>query len=352
MFVSILIFFFIILSVFALMDTGEKKSAHTEYIYWGAVFVMFLLAALRPIGVDNDSSAYQNLFINGAQRENEVELSFEIIGKWVYNVWHEPRMLFVIYAFLSILIKSIPIKNVAKEECLLTLLVWICHFYLIQDLTQIRAAVAGSFFLIGVVFLLKGNRRIYVLSVLCASFFHYSAFILLLFSFLGNKELTIIWKRILFFLPLVGYMFYLIHFDPFVSLPIPYLQDKIDLYEAMRDSGMGGDEINVFSSLYLMKLIVFYFILWKYTFIVTRRPDVSLTMKIFAVSFFCYPFFAFLPVLSFRLSEMLGIIEILMIPTLIYAFKPKIYGRIVVITYAIASIGLNLFYIKLFDFSM
>ena len=352
MFVSILIFFFIILSVFALMDTGEKKSAHTEYIYWGAVFVMFLLAALRPIGVDNDSSAYQNLFINGAQRENEVELSFEMIGNWVYNVWKEPRMLFVIYAFLSIVIKAFPIRKITKEVCVLSLLVWVCHFYLIQELTQIRAAVAGAFFLVGVVFLLSGRRWIYVLSVLCASVFHYSAFVLLFFTFLSTKELSVTWKRILFFLPLVGYMFYLIHFDPFVSLPIPYLQDKVDLYETMRDSGMAGDEINVFSSLYLMKLVVFYFILWKYKFIVTRRHDVSLTMKIFAVSFFCYPFFAFLPVLSFRLSEMLGIIEILMIPTLVYAFKPRIYGRIAVITYAVASIGLNLFYIKLFDFSM
>lgn len=352
MYVSLLTLFFFLLSVFVLMDTGEKKSAHSDYIYWGAVFLMFLFAALRPIGVDHDSSNYQNLFIEGAQRENEVEFSFELIGNWVYNVWHEPRMLFVIYAFLSVVLKGIPIRFIGKDECLLALLVWISHFFLIQDLTQIRAAVSCTFFLIGVVFLLKSQRIPYVLCVLIAAFFHFSAFIFLLFTFFGAKELSALWKKALFCIPLLGYFFYLIHFDPFISLPIPYLQDKVELYETMRDTVVAGDEINVFSSLYLLKLVVFYFILWKYKYIVRERPGISLTLKIFAISFFCYPFFAFLPVLAFRISEMLGIIEIFMVPTMIYAFSPRFYGRLAVVAYAAASISLNFFYVQLFDFSM
>lgn len=352
MFVSILIFFFIILSVFALMDTGEKKSAHTEYIYWGAVFVMFLLAALRPIGVDNDSSAYENMFNHGLANEFDAEFSFELIGGWVYKVWHTPQMLFCIYALISVIFKSIPVKKIASDFYLSVLLIWFCHYYMMQDLTQIRAAAATTFFLFAVMYLIKGNRLLYILFVFMAVFFHYSAIVLLPFVFLGKKDLSQKWEKILFLLPIVGYLFYFIQFNPLVSLPIPYINEKIEVYEALRDSGIGGDEINVFSALYLMKLIMFYFVLIKYKQIKVFFPAISLILKIFAVSYFSYTFFAFLPILSFRVSEMIGIVEIFMVPSIIYAIEPKFWGRCMVVIYSAAIVFLNVFYIELFDFNM
>lgn len=352
MFVSILLFFFMLLSVLALMDTGEKKSAYTEYIYWGAIFLMFLLAAFRPIGVDHDSSSYENMFNNGLVNEFDAEFSFVLIGEWIYKVWQTPQMLFFIYALISVLFKAFPIKKISSEFYILAVLVWFSHFYMLQDLTQIRAAAAATFFLFGLIFLIKGKRLVYLAIILIAVFFHYSAIILLFLVILGNKELSKNWKIFLFSLPILGYIFYFIHFNPLIALPIPYISDKIEVYESLRDTGLGGDEINVFSTLYLMKLIMYYFVLIKYEHIKVHFPAISLILKIFGFSYFSYTFFAFLPVLSFRVSEMMGIVEIFMIPTVIYAVEPRFYGRCLAVLYASANVFLNVFYIELFDFNL
>lgn len=80
-------------------------------------------------------------------------------------------------------------------------------------------------------------------------------------------------------------------------------------------------------------------------------PNFPLMIKIFALSLMSFTVFSFLPVIAFRTSEMFGIVEILLIPSLAYAVKPLNVGKILVLIFASAMLLLNIFYSELFNFT-
>jgi len=108
-------------------------------------------------------------------------------------------------------------------------------------------------------------------------------------------------------------------------------------------------EVNVWGIVYLAKIAIYYVLLWKEKIIAEKVRGIHLLLKIFAFSLFLYPALAFIPVLAFRTSELFGEVEILLIPCLFYCVRPRPVGKLIVICYAAALLGINLFYNKFLE---
>lgn len=347
LFISLLYILFFCVSGLCFFD--EEKTRATRITFWCIIGALFLLAAFRPIGIDKDSYSYVVMF-NG-NSEKTIEFTFDAIAGFISSTFNEPRILFIFYALLSVLLRGLSIMR-NTTFWLLGIVVWMGNFYLYQDLTQIRMAVAAALFLLGFCHLSRGEKWKYFLFALAAACFHYAATLLVFLTFFGNKPLSTTWKYVLAGIPLFGYLLYFTGFDPVVSLPIPYVQEQIWAYELARDKGLlGADVINVFNIVYVLRLLVFYVLLWKYELIREHVPNLALLLKIFAISYFCFTAFGSLPVLAFRYAELFGVVEIFMIPALAFTVKPEAVGRGLVVLFAFGCMTLNIFYNELLTLS-
>lgn len=337
-FVVIYFILFAVAASFAFLEDDNERKGKTEMlVYTLFVTVLFLLAAFRTVGIDNDSQNYVDLFYGRANDMVEVEFSFEMIVSFCRLISDDPRLMFVIYALLAIPIKAVGMTR-ASRMWMLSLVVWMGYYYIYQDFTQIRVAVSTGIFIFSLTFLAKGERWITAGLFLIALFFHNTALLYFPLLFLGTKPLGKVWLSILAAIPMAGMFINLMHIDPVVFLPIGILQDKIELYESLRDTGVMGDEINTFNLVFLAKLAVFYFLLWKQRFIAETAPALPLYLKIYAYSLFGFFFFSFMPVFAWRVSELTGVIEVVLFPCLVYAFREKAYGKGLIVLYSLMQI--------------
>lgn len=352
MFVSIYIVIFLLVAILAVFEDSEsEKNQLTVGIYAVFAIILFALAAFRPIGIDHDAGNYVKLFGGEVDADDTVEPSFFYIASAVKLIANDPRLLFVAYALLSVPLKAFAVTQLSKSW-MLTLTVWMGFLFMNQDMTQIRVSVAAGIFMLMLPWLMEGRRWFAAAAILVATFFHVTAITLFMFLFLGNKPLGSYWRIALAAFPLLAFALHAVHFDPIIYIPSGYVQEKIEAYELLRDSGIMGDEINVFNIPFLMKLAVYYFILWRYDSIVADEPRVTILLKVFVVSICFFLLFSFFPVLAWRLSEIPGVVEIVLFPTAVYAFKQQIVGKLIVIVYALALLVQNVFVAQLLDLSM
>lgn len=335
----------LILSFFVFFE--DKKDMYTRGFYVAAVLVLCLLTALRPIGSDSDSRTYTYLYSN--VREEFIEFSFVWLVQLVHAVFDDVRWLFILYALLAIPIHAYGLFRLSPYV-MLSLLLWFAHYFLIQDFTQIRVAVSVGIWFVGLVYLCDGKRLKYFLFVLLAVFFHYSAAAFLLPLFFSNKPLTRRGRIILASIVVFVYALYFAHIDLIVSLPIPYMQNKLDDYERMRDMGIMGDEINVFNVVFLFRVALFFFFLIKYPRLVKKYPNISLLLKVYCCSLATYVGLSTLPIVAGRVSELYGVVEIVLFPMLLSTIRPLAFGRLMLVIFALGLLSLNLWYNDLINF--
>lgn len=348
-----MIFFGIYVCLFCLVlflsFMDKEKDKYVVGAYIAIAVVLVLMVGLRPIGLDKDSGEYEKFYYVG---DLLVEPSFNIISdiaqKWLGGL----RGVLIIYAVLSIPLMAYAVSRSTKLW-FLSIGVWMSHFFLLQNTTQIRVAVATGIFILALQFLIEKKRLAYALMIGVAIFFHYSAIVLLPLAFLGCDELSERWKMVLVVMPLAAYVVSPSNIGWLSAIPIPGIQDKLEIYEEMRDSGvMNMDQINRFNIVSLLKLAMYYFLLWKYDLIKRHFPQMALFLKIYAFSIISFAMLAFLPVLAFRVSEIFGVVEIILFPYIIYAIRPRIAGQILLLLFATAILAMDILYNQLLNLNV
>lgn len=337
---------------FAESDEDEGVVLKRKYIIFGIiVLILTLLAGLRPIGIDKDAENYVNYFNGTIPDDFEVELSFSVMTAISKFIADTPIVLFLLYAIMAIPLKGFAVTRLSKFV-FVSLLVWMSNFFLLQDVTQIRAAVSTAFFLMGLYFYLQKQWPVFIIFIAVAMFFHTSAVLLLIVLFFSNKPLSNLGRWLLAVLPLVGIAMAILKIDLIVYMPIGYVQDKIEIYEKLRDTGIMGDEINVLNVVFLLRMMTYYFLLWKYKVVEEQGKYVSLLLKLYMFSLFFFTALAFFPVAAFRVSELFGVVEIVLLPCVIYAFEQKFAGKLFITIYAFAYVIYNIFVGELLDLTM
>ena len=185
-------FFLFILTLIVLLAFLERYMGREKLlIYYALCIVLVLTAALRPIGFDPDSEAYEQTFRHLANASDDmlIEYSFVLICNALRPFADDVHLVFLFYALISVPLKFYAIQRLSPW-LFLPLVIYFGNYFLLHDYIQMRASVASGFFLLSIKPLSEGRRWNAALYFLIAMLFHYSFAALFVLLFLNNKPLT------------------------------------------------------------------------------------------------------------------------------------------------------------------
>lgn len=305
--------------------------------------ILFYTAAFRKIGLDRDSYAYLEYIKNYRSGDSSfglsnIEPTFIIILTFADYISDNPlRVIFIIYAALSLSIKFYAFKKLSLNFYL-SILIYICLYFILHEMTQIRVGASAAFFLLALDDIYNKNKIAYFSKALTAVFFHYSALLMIPFYLINPRKS---YKKFYFFLPLTGFALayfseYMLIFLSKISAVLPsFLSTKIKYYIFLADSGI-NTEINLFN-IYMLSLIVIYYLTLFCSQNFKSRYDI-IFLKILAWAIFFFYSLSFLPVLSFRISEFLAVILIVFIADLSFMFKQRTFLNFLIIIYSLGML--------------
>ncbi len=304
---------------------------------------MAFVAGLRPDDVDHDYMTYVEMY--NTSFSITTEITFIAIVSFVELFFDNVVYMFLIYALVALGVHVAGVKRLSSLW-FLSLLVYLSNYYLLHGMNQIRVGVSAGFFLLALYHLCNGERRRYLLFALFATLFHYTACILFAFAFFDGKPFKK-WQYYFYMAIIpVAYVLYFLHVSVLTTIPIPYFEEKLRLYQALQAGGGVWDEINVFNLVLLTKIAMTLFLLWKSSLVYEYNKNVYLLLKIEILSIAAWVALYEMPVVAMRVNELLGIVEIVLFPMLFYTVKPAWLGKIVVMTVAGVLLFISLFYNK------
>lgn len=339
--------FFMVLAV-----EHELKPFKNNLLLLITVLLLGLLAGLRGPEVSKDYEAYQSSF----------DYMYEMIGKndGIFLPIFEPgfslivvifRSLFeynyglaimLFFGLTSVLLKSIAIKRISINPYLV-ILFYFSQYFLLHEMTQIRIGFASAIFFIALIYYLKNNRKVYVLIILVATFFHYTAIMYLVLLLFNPKYFNkYIYSIILAFSLLLGYLKipildFLGNFDP------ASISGRLRAYTDLVESG-NAESINVFNTLNLINIACcLYLIIFIPKMKLIADKPLLLFLKCNILSIFLLSLLSGVPSMAFRFSELFGTVSIFLYASLV-KYLPFIKFNIL-ITIIIASV---IFYISAF----
>lgn len=337
-----LIILFFLLAIFLLL---KPKWKYNKYIYVLIGVILAFTAGLRPEDATNDYMGYLKAYYTINDYSSRLEPTFYIIVSFVKVVFSNPVFLFIIYAILGVSLKFIAIKQIS-ELYLLSALIYFTSFFLLHEMTQIRAGVASGILLLCIKPLYQRNLKKFIILVALSISFHYSALVFLLLWFLNPKNIDR--KFYLSLIPIV----YILALKGFTlgfiieHIPIDPIQTLYSMYKINMEKGL-GDKINLFNGVQLLHCAMALFLIYNVDKLKKQNEYAPILLKIYTLSIIIFVMFSDFPVISFRISELLGIVEIILIPFLLYLFKPKRLAILFPIGIALLMFMLNLFYVKL-----
>ena len=335
------VFFLGVLSSFFLPK--DRIDKYLIILFLGLVLI--LTAGFRKEEAVRDYVTYVTYFHE--QDFLLVEPSFVLISNVIHLlIGPYPIYLFVLFATLGVSLKLTAIKQLS-ELWFLSIVIYVSHFFILHEMTQIRAGIASALLLLCVKPIYDRDLKKFLLFAFLGFVFHYSAIVILPLWFLGLKPRKIF---LLFSIP-VAYIIYFTGINLITTIPIAVIQSKISIYQTLME--MGNEEsilINVFNLVFLGKIALFYFLLSKYKLIASHNKYVPVLMKIYCISLISYPVLAVMPPVATRINELFAIVEIALLPLIYYSFKPIWFSKSIVVFIGICFLLINLFYVKLIVF--
>jgi hypothetical protein len=296
----------------------------TSFLYWTIPLFLILIAGLRPIGLDRDSIEYAKII----QSSIDVNLLDKEPTFWIIKYFNDifffgdVHTFFLIFATLGISIKFLAIKKISKMP-LLSVIVYLSIYFILHEMTQIRAGVAAGLFLLSIPDIYNRNFRKFIIKALLAISFHYSAIVMIPLYFLHPKKLNVAY----ILLPIVGLIsayFGLskILLSNLANLAPNFLAYKINTYLTLLELGEHS-EINIVNFYYTSLLFFTYLGFFLYIKNKIKNDYNVLFLKILALSLFSFYFFSSVPVFAFRVSEFLNVVTVIFLPNFILYFKQK-----------------------------
>lgn len=338
---SVFVIVFIFFTILFIINVKDKNVTNFIFIICGLILI--LIAGLRDKGLDNDYEVYHDFWATN-NIQGTVEYSFYIIKVIIKSKLGLNFQYFLLaYAFLGVCMKLIAIKKLSPFLWG-SLLIYFSHYFILHEFTQIRIGVATGFLLLSIFYLAEKKYWLYSFFAFLAIFFHQTCIIVLIFPFITNNKSTL-WVFCLL-IPF-GYVLYFLNTYLSISIPIPGLQDKVELYEQATKSGFLKDsKINAFNAVFLFRIIIFYMVFFYTKRLSVYFPKIYIFLKIYALSLFSFLFLSKIPVFAFRIQELLGVVEIIIIPLIIFIFPSRFrwLGKISVVVTALILFMIDVFY--------
>lgn len=302
--------------------------------YYSCSFLIVLIS----IFIDRSFSPDYYAYIDYLKHDYILlEPTFRII-KLIVNGFGNEYILFGIYALFGVGIKLYSFPKLTNL-LFLTLLFYLCSYWIYQDLIQIRAGVASAIFLFSLPYLIDRNGKKYFITIFIAILFHYSAIILIPIWFIDSKLNS---KYIYIAMIPIAMIMYFINLDliRLLSLiPIDYIQGKIETYSIVSNSLSSrgvllASEYNPFITWYIIKVLIVEILWFNINSIRKFNRYAVVLLKIFTISISVLWLLSGAPVIATRISEFLSIVQIILVPLLIYSIMPKFVSLSIIYLYS------------------
>lgn len=314
--------------------------------------VLMVYAGVRPVGFDRDSPNYETMFMHPDSRSSEI--SVEPFFLWICNVcsllMQDVRIILVLFAIVGVTLKMYAIKKLTPMF-FLPLVIYFGNFYFLHEITQIRAGVAAAIFLISVYYMSEGRKLVAFGVIAVACMFHYSALSLFPLLFLDNKPMCRVKKKMMASIVPMCFLLYFLNLDLLTTIPIPYVTDKVEGYKAASEFGAVAKN-SILNPFPLIKMAVFLFLLYFADTVERYVPSIHLLIKILGCSLVVYFAFSSITIISIRISELYGIVELVAYPCIAYIIRPKAVGTLFVCMIAIIEMVFNTIMWGFFDFTV
>lgn len=340
--------YIIIIAVFLILClVGEELKKNKQWLLLAMVLFLIAFAGFRSNDVSIDHSIFQafydkalpfkTLFSNPGIffKAAKVEPSFLIVASFIktYLPTLGFTLLMVLFALFSVALKA---KAIVKysEFIFFSLFIYLCNTFMLHEIIQIRAGLAAAVVMLAFEPLVERKAGKFLLILLLATLIHYSALIFLPFYFLNTKKINpIVYLAVI----IIPFLLSTLKFDP-ISLLLKYdlgvYSEKLNIYitEQLRLK----HSINKINLTIIFQLLLSVFLLFYRTDILEKNKYSLLFLKINMISIGVFYLFFSLPVFAFRLWEMLSIVQIFLIPTLIYYIKPRWIPELIIVLVGIA----------------
>lgn len=352
-----LFYFLIFLFIAFFLFVSESIAIPEKYLLFLIAIVLILIAGLRRPGVDSDSLTYIDVFSKFDSPRNYfqdfsvnsffepayylipsiVSISFGLNYLWV----------FLIFAILGISLKFVAISRLT-DFAILSVLVYYSHFFILHDMTQMRSGVASAVLLLSIPEIYKRNFIRFLLFIGIGILFHYSMIIFLPLYFLSAKKINKLLYLALLFVPFILHFLHFNVLTVFQMFKLGFVSDKIQLYNDLLEADIFGG-INIFNILFLVQLLSCIIFIIKSDLLLKNNKYALLLLKIYCIAAASFVLFSNIPVLAFRISELLGIVQIILMPLILYIVKPKYMALTIVILFALTFISNDLIHVGLLN---
>jgi hypothetical protein len=313
-----------------LTDTSQTR------LLLGLAFLLVCIAGFRQVGFDRDSLQYLESYqqfsgLLGADFKTR-EPTFWLITAIAKMLPGDGfRWVLFAYAALGMAINVKAIQKISPYP-IMALICFAFLYFPLHTMTQIRASIACGLLLLAIPDIADRRLKDFLIKVGMATLFHYSAIILVPLYLIRLNRLDF---KLYAILPLATLAFSLVNglllqAMAFLALALPeVLGYKISIYLTLLESEEKAP-INLFSLYYLSVLFVYYLCIFNIHKFSSKYE--VLCIKILGWSLGIYYAMSFLPVVAVRISEMLGVVIVIVIPALVH----KIRGRneVLLIAYA------------------
>lgn len=330
-----MLFYYAIFLVLMLLCVGRPNTEQIRLII--GCWLLFLVAALRAAGIDNDYIGYLEYYNDVLYKDfGNVEFSFIFIAQFVERFLGDPVWLFAIYALFGVLLKYLAINRLSEHK-MLSLLIYYAGFFPLWEMTQIRVAVAGGLMLLSIPYLVQRKYAHYAAFTLLAVVFHFSALAMLLIVGIRGESINKLTYAVA--VPIFAVLA-LLHADliTFGAALIPFelVALKIGTYQTYVDA---GDK--VFNVIWLSRCALAYFLLFKADLMSQSSRYFIPLLKIYFIGLMVHLAFSSIPGVASRLSEFFLVVEFLLVPMMIASFRERVFGVLACILIASVFLAFN-----------
>jgi hypothetical protein len=331
----------------AVLSSGYFFKVQKES-YWTCIVMLMIMAGFRPGDCCNDYAIYVDYYENVSGIPfSFLEPTYFVIAKISSLVFHSPIGVFIIYSIIGTGLKGIAFLRLSKYYSI-SLILYFCSFFLLHEMTQIRVGVASAILLLSIPCIRDRNWKGFLGYLVVGTLFHYSFIVFGFCYFLNSKRINA---------PLVlggiagTYAAVLAGLNAtriFEFVHLGFISDKIETYKMLLEQGMFGG-IMLLNPLLLLRFTVLSFMVWNHDILMQKNRYAILLIKIYALSIFFFIAFADLPVLAGRISQLFGIVEVVLVPLVIYILNPKYLSVALAIIFGMLIMYKQLYYSDLLN---
>jgi hypothetical protein len=313
-----------------------------------SLFLLFVIAAFRPATCCADYFTYVDYYNDLSNIPlTFLEPTFFVVSWLSSTVFHDYLGLFVIYSLLGVTIKGYAIKQLTPYYGI-SLILYFCSFFLLHEMTQIRVGVAAGILLLSIPYIHQRKPGVFFLLILIGCMFHYSLMIFSFFYFIDSRRINpkvyILCLFLIFFATILG--FNLITITQYIK--IGFLSSKIEAYQLLLEQGINA-QISLLNPLLFARMGILIFFILNYEQLLIKNENSLVITKIYAFSIFTFVALSPLPVLAGRVSQLLGVVEIVLVPYAIYILRPKYLVICIVVVFAMLIMYKQLYYSNLME---